>query len=150
MPICSKCKEQKKSDQFYKNRSLKNGLANWCKSCCSESAEEHKERNRNYKKGYYREHKDRLRNSELQARYGITQERWESILIAQEGVCACCFGPPSSRGWQVDHDHITGQVRGLLCQYCNVMLGNAFDATVRLQQGIDYLKRFSHVKTLSS
>ncbi|MGD0053597.1 MAG: endonuclease domain-containing protein, partial [Vulcanimicrobiaceae bacterium] len=42
----------------------------------------------------------------------------------------------------VDHDHRTNEVRGLLCRWCNQMLGSAKDDPARLRGAIDYLSRF--------
>ncbi len=42
----------------------------------------------------------------------------------------------------VDHDHKTGEIRSLLCNYCNPMLGCAFDSIEILENAIRYLKRF--------
>ena len=41
------------------------------------------------------------------------------MLVAQGGVCAICKFPPKAVRLSVDHDHITGRVRGLLCNVCN-------------------------------
>lgn len=61
------------------------------------------------------------------ARYGLTVEKFESILRDQDGLCAMpdCRSPePGGKGqWHVDHDHSTGRVRGILCHKCNITLG---------------------------
>lgn len=61
----------------------------------------------------------------LKPRYGITIEEYDTMLAAQAGVCAICKqNPPNGRILKlaVDHDHATGEVRGLLCQRCNMAL----------------------------
>lgn len=61
-------------------------------------------------------------------RYGITQAEYDQRLAKQGGVCALCDGRPedSVRGvLAVDHDHLTGAVRGLLCIRCNAALERA-------------------------
>lgn len=64
------------------------------------------------------------RNQQLKRTYGITVEQYESMLAAQNGVCAICFrGPTGVRPLHVDHCHRTGKVRGLLCHQCNWYLG---------------------------
>lgn len=64
----------------------------------------------------------------LRRRYNMTLDDYEQMLIAQNGVCAICEGPPRGRGadedrFHVDHCHETGRVRGLLCSPCNTAVG---------------------------
>lgn len=61
----------------------------------------------------------------------------------QGGVCGVCKGPPMGRGlvYHVDHCHVTGKVRGLLCHKCNVALGMVQDRVSHLQALISYLER---------
>jgi hypothetical protein len=57
--------------------------------------------------------------------YGITEEQYNAMLAAQKNVCAICGGPPRrKRRLAVDHCHATGRVRALLCDPCNLKLGN--------------------------
>jgi hypothetical protein len=46
-----------------------------------------------------------------------------------------------ARKRHIDHDHRSGQVRGILCHHCNVMLGHAWDNAIILRAGVDYLYR---------
>lgn len=61
--------------------------------------------------------------------YGISEEQYDAMLAAQQGVCALCGKPPKPGGKRaasrlhVDHDHQTGRVRALLCQHCNFGVG---------------------------
>lgn len=55
--------------------------------------------------------------------YGMTFEDYNKLLDLQQGVCAICKLPPSTIALDIDHDHATGQVRGLLCRNCNTRLG---------------------------
>ena len=64
-------------------------------------------------------------------RHGVTPEEFDALLERQSGACALCLTPfPATREEryerrepQVDHDHKTNQVRGLLCRICNTRLG---------------------------
>ncbi len=56
---------------------------------------------------------------------------------AQNGLCAMCRDGPAAH---VDHDHVSGQVRGLLCFNCNAGLGLFKDRTVVLAAAITYLR----------
>ena len=59
-------------------------------------------------------------------RYGMTPEQYDILLLAQGGVCPIC-GRPLPSPADVDHDHRTGKVRGLLCTRCNLALGLVHD-----------------------
>lgn len=82
-------------------------------------------------------------------RYGVTLERYDKMLEEQGGVCAICRQPPkrdvSPMGDKraklvVDHNHETGEVRGLLCFDCNVKLSAIEDEQFMLL-GRAYLHR---------
>lgn len=76
-------------------------------------------------------------------RYGLTHEAYESMLLAQGGVCAICGGmSPGGRRLAVDHDHVTGVVRALLCGTCNTGLGSYKDDPALLRAAAVYLERF--------
>jgi hypothetical protein len=65
-----------------------------------------------------------IRDANLKALYGIRLVEYERILERQAGVCAICGRPPrGTRPLDVDHDHRTGRVRGLLCGNCNRAVG---------------------------
>lgn len=51
--------------------------------------------------------------------YGLTVEQFEALWAAQGRRCAICWRPVRVRRPAVDHDHETGEVRGLLCRKCN-------------------------------
>jgi hypothetical protein len=73
--------------------------------------------------------------------YGISIEDVEHMKVQQNYSCKICKTHESNlkRKLFVDHCHETGKVRGLLCQSCNTMIGNAKDNILVLQAGIDYL-----------
>jgi hypothetical protein len=76
----------------------------------------------------------------LKSKYDITLEQYRNMLDAQGGVCAIC-GKNGTRLLDVDHDHTTGAIRGLLCSACNQMLGHAYDDPATLLAGARYLQR---------
>ena len=79
----------------------------------------------------------------VKSKYGIDAAAYKMLTLAQEGRCAICLRsePVIYKNWCVDHDHITGKVRGLLCSYCNSALGLMGDASETLRRAADYLDR---------
>jgi len=75
--------------------------------------------------------------------YGLSWEQYQEMLAAQDGRCAICRGLPTGKRLHIDHNHDTGEVRGLLCGLCNLLLGNAGDSADRLLVAADYLKERS-------
>lgn len=81
-------------------------------------------------------------------RYGITKREWNELLIKQEGRCAICRtdvpgGRGTRRGWHIDHNHETGQVRGLLCYGCNGGIGFFKEDPDVLSAAIEYIRAAS-------
>lgn len=82
------------------------------------------------------------RRNHLKTRYRITLEEYDRLLLEQDGKCAICrSASPGTRVkyFAVDHDHVTDEVRGLLCMDCNTGLGKLEG---RLVEALAYLGRF--------
>ncbi|MGH8908307.1 MAG: endonuclease VII domain-containing protein [Egibacteraceae bacterium] len=82
-------------------------------------------------------------DSQRKIKFGITRQQFSAMLDSQSGSCAICTrDKPGGRGnWHVDHDHDTGRIRGLLCHWCNLGLGQFRDKIELLSLAIDYLRR---------
>lgn len=80
---------------------------------------------------------------EFQTRkYGITPEIYEELLQKQNGVCAICKQKCNYKSrLSIDHSHVTGKVRGLLCGNCNTSIGKFQDNIEVLKSAISYLER---------
>ena len=107
--------------------------------------------------GYCREHRnaymreyhrqphvvEKRRAAHYMKQYGITVEEYNHRVSEQEGLCKTCGQPPRGRGrhevLHVDHDHVTGEVRGLLCSQCNMALGLLGDSVDTLNAMILYV-----------
>lgn len=82
-------------------------------------------------------------------RFGITALEYEQLHDAQNGCCGICNQPETAndkgknetRSLAVDHDHITGEVRGLLCTNCNIGIGHFKDNIKLLESAIRYIKQ---------
>jgi len=114
---------------------------------------EYREYMRVYLRGYLRRPEKRealrrmYRNIKLRSKYSIEQKDVEQYLIQQNGVCAICLEFLPIDKVQVDHDHESGVVRGLLCRACNTALGLFRDKIDRLTKAIEYLSSGSKAKT---
>ncbi|SHU54419.1 endonuclease VII domain-containing protein [Mycobacteroides abscessus] len=75
----------------------------------------------------------------IEATYGITPAEYQALYTAQGGVCAICQrATGKTRRLAVDHNHQTGEVRGLLCKTCNWIVIGRYSITM-LSRAIDYL-----------
>lgn len=140
---CSKCKETKDLAAFYFDK-RRGKLSNPCKDC-------HKlivaSSNHKWRKEHPEITKRCSQESKLRSKYGLELKTLQAILKDQQGVCVICevslsFSAQDKRYKpHVDHDHVTGEVRGLLCLTCNTGLGMFGDSTDLLDAAKDYLLR---------
>jgi hypothetical protein len=91
-------------------------------------------------KGKQRERRRRTKRKDmLKYCYSMTVAEYEAMLTGQNGVCAICETKPDDGPLGVDHDHMTNEVRGLLCRSCNAGLGNYKDSLRRTRRATLYL-----------
>ena len=82
----------------------------------------------------------------LKYKYDFSETEYSWFYSEQSGLCAICLSPERPtrtgkvRALSVDHNHDTGEIRGLLCRNCNVALGMLGDSQTRLQRALDYLR----------
>lgn len=160
MKFCKKCDTLKSDDEFHNKKSSKDGLERLCKICKNEenvkwrvlnkektrkSAKlwglKNKERRRAHWMKWQKNNKRKIRSMHLKSSYGITIETYDIMFLNQSGTCAIC-GVPYEK-LNIDHNHISGKVRGLLCGPCNLGLGSlkADSGTAILQKAIAYLSK---------
>jgi hypothetical protein len=126
MKVCPGCGEEKSIEDFPRNKNTQDGLAFYCKACHNQKGKEPRIRNNGSASAYHRKH-----------RYGITSEQVAAILATQGGRCPICLTRPPIH---LDHDHQTGEVRGILCFGCNGGLGQFQDNTAWLSRAVIYLE----------
>ncbi len=132
------------SDDIYR------GKRQWvCRPCYSR-----------YSRKSYNKHKLARRDTRLQKTYGLTQEQFDAIVESQGGGCLLCGERPGGRYGQlvVDHDHnccpsktkTCGKcVRGILCDWCNRMLGLARESPELLHAAAKYVASPAHLVILT-
>lgn len=153
--VCPECKIEKNYSEFYKESSTSTGISSYCKLCKNKKAKEIMSRSYNKKKANVRAASYRKNNPEKfklgvkmssYKKLGIiiTKEEYKKLYDMQNGYCAICNKHVSNckKDLALDHCHITGKVRGFLCDPCNTALGMFKDNTETLFKAIDYL--FKH------
>lgn len=134
---CNKCNIEKDITEFYERKSGRDGYRNDCKSC-------HSIRATKYYFSHKEHHRKASRRYSLKVEYGMSLEEYEARSQEQKFLCKICGKPQSKeRGLAVDHDHQTGEVRGLLCNTCNSALGGFQDDVDLLKRAINYLELYS-------
>ncbi len=132
---CPKCKRILPATPvyFYRRKKAKFGLDSYCKECL---------------RIYYT-----LRN--IKKRYSISKNQFDQMVKKQKSSCAICgvkfanlFHPHNKESFtyhasapRVDHNHKTGLIRGLLCDRCNLLIGEAHENTMVLVNAIKYLRK---------
>jgi hypothetical protein len=89
------------------------------------------------------------------SRYGLTREQIETMFTAQDRQCAICSTHLKGEGLdrdspQLDHCHVTGQARDILCRLCNTALGNFKDDPELLRKALNYLESWADVAGCSA
>ena len=81
------------------------------------------------------------RTVRLRERYGMTISEWDALFESQGKACAICSTTESGsrNGWDTDHCHDTGKVRGILCNHCNVALGRIRECSTIAVSMLEYI-----------
>lgn len=148
---CCQCKIVKFINEFHKDSTAKNSRSPRCAQCDNENHVEYRKKNPNKVKEnnvkYSKLYKDRQRGYDIKRNYGITLEECTKMWHIQNNSCAICMkNIKPGVGSAIDHNHKTGEIRGLLCQKCNAGLGMFDDNILILSNAISYIKRFERPK----
>jgi hypothetical protein len=138
---CLLCKVDKDRSEFYRQPRRKDGLFPYCKSCSNSKSAQWRRDNPDASKAIATRGRDRHRITskawKMKYFYGITRDQYESMLAAQDGKCAIetcgreivnafsALRVPLRQIACIDHDHVSGKVRALLCHRCNYVVGCA-------------------------
>lgn len=153
---CNKCKIIKSIADFNRDSSNSSGREYSCRECRSFARKlnynknhvQSKEKSRLKSLEFRKTRKDYLRDYDLKRYYGISLKDYETLLSSQNNTCKICkTAEPGGKHkiFNVDHCHITGKVRGLLCTGCNMALGGFKDNIETLKIAIDYLQKEGNI-----
>ena len=134
--VCKYCSEEKPRSAFRRIPGHKNAVRQNCLDCEKFVA-------RKYNAANPEALALRNRKSKLKRAFGLTLEQYQEMLHAQDQRCALCgTDVPGGRGsFVVDHCHTHGNIRGLLCNLCNVGLGALRDSPDLLRRAAEYVER---------
>lgn len=129
LKICKVCGIEKNISDFYTGRKD-------CKDCKNAKARQWRKDNpENTERNLVR-----MRERNKERRYGITQEQFDQMLLDQNNRCKICDNDfKNSKDTHIDHCHNTNRVRGLLCNSCNMALGQFNDDIEFMNNAIKYL-----------
>lgn len=166
--VCKKCGAEKElTNENFRPHGHSPGNRGTCRECerknqkvrydanpekvCAASRKwvrEHKEQHAATKRKWCKANPGKHNASRRKVNYGISNEQFLELFKQQEGKCAICgfVFPGIDTGNRVlsphvDHDHVTGKIRGLLCSSCNTGLGRFKDSVARIQKAIWYLQK---------
>lgn len=146
MDKCTRCNKEKSVDTFA-----------LCEKCRLEKNKQAKIYYKKWHNGLRINEKEKFlirnKNARLKRKYGITLEGYNQMFEKQNGMCAICelpFKENKTKGWGgkkepcVDHNHKTGQVRGILCRGCNLALSMIEDENFIIKSN-QYLKQVREI-----
>lgn len=140
---CRSCDQERPIGEFWRNSGAKDGLQSYCKTCSNN-------RRRSANERWTPEQRERHRQRVIKYRYGVGLDLVDALYERQEACCAIC-GKAGDRPFVkekrsthkgvlcIDHDHKTGEVRGLLCTNCNVGLGRFSDDIPTMARAMAYI-----------
>lgn len=139
---CTGCKEIKPRTCFYLRSVKGKRVAALCIECSRAKSSEWKAANRNADRTH-------VRAALIKSKYGISLQDYDAMIAIQNGKCAICGEAESIRSklkkddtpvrLSIDHDHETGEVRGLLCRRCNAGIGCFRDDPKIIRSALLYL-----------
>jgi hypothetical protein len=163
MRVCTKCGVEKPDDKFGRmgERNGRPRLRAWCKACTNadnkarrdENLEKYREIERISSKANFHKNGQAKRLASMKWRiikkYGLTVEQYEKMHRSQGAACAICkkhillvtSGSGNRQSACIDHDHETGQIRGLLCHACNTAIGALKDDMMIVEAALIYLRK---------
>lgn len=139
---CRICGETKPKTEFSKRTQSSDCLDSRCKTCSAVESRKHYDRNVSRAQsdsGFQVKYRERQLRACIKRKYGISLDAYDRLLGS---ICVCdiCERPTELGERCLDHDHETGQIRGVLCRKCNSALGLLSDDTKRLENAIAYLR----------
>jgi hypothetical protein len=137
--VCKKCgEEQPKTNFRSRGGKQKHLLKSHCNNCLKKDHERWVKQNKEAVRKYRA--KDKWTLKKRCARHNITPEEFWCMYEEQDGTCPICDKGIEAESSAIDHNHKTGEVRGILCKSCNRALGLFGDSPQNLARAKSYLE----------
>ena len=132
---CRRCKEFLNVSEFGIHNCRPDKLRDWCNECSRASRRKYgnSKRGREKDKIWKRNNPEKVKKynkiADIRRKFGLEIEQYNDLVQSQNGLCAICNQPETAINQygkvplSIDHNHITGKVRGLLCFRCNAAIG---------------------------
>lgn len=140
---CPRCKQFKPMTEYSKGIGSTTGYQTYCKPCMSARHDEYRRKNlakiAEKQRARYAKNPERYKFYDTKRRYGVGANECKTMLEKQNHTCLICKTAFVNCAFAVDHCHLSGKVRGLLCTRCNTGLGQFRHDVELLQSAISYL-----------
>lgn len=139
---CTNCLVVKDLSEFYKNGKARDRRASQCKKCTDAANRRHRQkypqRGAALALKYYYANPRYQKLRTVKFLYGLTEAAYDRLVLESKGQCAICL---TKTKLVIDHDHATGEIRGMLCGKCNAALGFFKDSALILNSALAYLSK---------
>lgn len=143
---CTSCNLWKPLDQYPKNKNSALGIYSYCSECSNERGRENHKKYRAKGAPDWENKRRKYRNAYYLRTYGITADEFDFKLSEQEGCCEICKTSlcvdEDPKKAHLDHNHDTGQIRGVLCVRCNKGIGFFLENEDYLGEAAKYLRKY--------
>lgn len=141
MKRCTGCNTEKDIESFSPNGKTRKGTQKY-RSQCKECESSRQDSIRASTPNTSRYSKSRRKGYQLKRSFGMTYDEWVSLMDSRGWACEICSRTveTSGRTLAVDHDHTSGEIRGVLCQRCNCAIGLLSENPEHIANAINYLK----------
>ena len=152
---CNRCNADKDINEFGIDNRNGTGRKSWCRACHNKYHSDYRMSKMNVEerqsveifrgkvarnKVFKGDAKLKAKDSLLRRKYNITYFEWLTIIEKQKGKCAICeIDLDLNKDANVDHDHATGKIRGILCSFCNRALGLLKDDPSIIMKAYEYI-----------
>jgi len=144
---CSTCNETKCEDAFLQRTDRPSRRA-YCNSCAADKSKKWRQANpdraseqsRKWREANEHAYRAKQRRNHIKRTYGLDEADYQALCAEQDHACAICCTPMGEVRTVVDHDHSTGEIRGILCVTCNTGIGMLRDDYQLVQRALNYLK----------